>query len=400
VFNNGYGFKNGATRDTWLKGSSAFCTFQAGETYTGGSVNNYPPLADSQLPNRRQTSVNNSQTTVERVFSSTVPWDYATYPHVELLVYVDDVANFNYLQVMFSMDDTYTKYVGGAISTTNFNTGWNVVRLPSTGFSLGGGALITDLGAIKRFRLAIKSTLGTTVNLYWAHARFVKMAPIILLDHDDGLADQKDLHAIEDANGLHSTNFVLPNIIGTADHLTWAECHAAEAAGHTIASHTNNHVAGDWTAWGAGTGDSAVLATAIEGARDLLLANGFTKGIKVMSTPYGTNSVQVRTEVAKYHNVMRAQATQPSRYPVLPNTTLTMGGYGNFDYSTNIATVKGYVDSAIATGGISNLLVHGHSEANVSGKVSTAYYTELCEYIAAKIAAGDCLNPTWADAIL
>ena len=71
---------------------------------------------------------------------------------------------------------------------------------------------------------------------------FARAAPtVVSLTFDDGWANQATAASALAAHGMKGTFYVNTNAIGTADHLSWAQLEAFDAAGNEIGGHTLNH---------------------------------------------------------------------------------------------------------------------------------------------------------------
>lgn len=347
--------------------------FEADESWSAGSAITTEPYVGIGKQSRLLTSTNAVNANSDLALSTPWVWDYVNYPQMELVFYVDNVANLSSIALLPSTSSAFAKYFawGSTDRDTTIRTGWNVLRMRKEWFTAVGGAVDADWANINTLRIRAKALANVTVNVYFAAWRAVRPPAIVLLDHDDGGTTVEDAWAIEEEYGLRSTNYVLPARVGTTYYSTWDSLWAAYVNGHDVASHTWDHERLSTLA-------EADVRTSVRKAWRELVGRGFTRSARFFATPWGETSATIRSVVGEFHTTLRhgGSAGVWAPYPGY-NPLNGMHAFNNIsDDVPDLVTVLGWIDGLADTGGLLHLLVHGIGAG--ADRATAAYYRALC----------------------
>jgi len=178
------------------------------------------------------------------------------------------------------------------------------------------------------------------------------------------------------ALGMIGANFIITNNIGGEGLTTQAQLQEMYNAGWDIGNHTKEHI--DLTEL------SEEDATAqVHDARETLDANGWIRSSDLFVPPYDATNATAKAIVAKYARFSTGATDGLNDQPIAD-----MLDVKRKPFSTNtVATIKGFVDTAIANG--QYLHLYGHSIADPIGiSYPPAMFQEVIEYIANRRDAG------------
>jgi peptidoglycan/xylan/chitin deacetylase (PgdA/CDA1 family) len=230
--------------------------------------------------------------------------------------------------------------------------------------------------------------------------------PMVSVTFDDGWSNQHtNAGPILKANGINATFYLISNEVNTTTdgaYMTTDQAKALYADGHELASHTVNHCSLTNSTTDDGLagceGDTDVTYQLQHSKADLAQKTGAP--ITNFAYPFGEyNDASVATGVAAGYT---SQRTIEQGLNTKTNLNLNkLLGY-EVDANTSVATVKQWIDNAIAQKAWVVLFYHEIAEAPTypgtdQYVVSTANFTEVMQYI--KSRSADIDSKTVAQAI-
>jgi peptidoglycan/xylan/chitin deacetylase (PgdA/CDA1 family) len=297
------------------------------------------------------TSINTVQTLANRNISLD-----ATDKQFEASVYIDDVANLDYLRIQFtSAGGHFTDYFTYDIFYTGYlHSGWNTLVINRANCSIVAGApswtTITDA------RFIIGSKAATTVNVTLDN--FVIIPSVytgkVTFRFDDGLTSAYTVaKPILDIYGYAGVSSVITHNIGLTNYMNVTQLTALQNAGWDIVSHGDHHYQMDSI--------STANATAeMVNSRNILINNGFAKGARYYVPPYGQWVVHDTLAKTYYDGQF---ITRPSYDNVLVSDTYRNGSILEITDATSLATIKGYIDNVKTYRAWVTFLIHGVTPA-------------------------------------
>ena len=218
--------------------------------------------------------------------------------------------------------------------------------------------------------------------------------PMISVTFDDGWTNQyTNARSILNANGIKSTFYLISNEITRADHdstyMTANQAKTLLADGHELASHTVHHCSMTNSTSDDGlegcTGNTNVKLEMEQSKADLATATGAP--ITNFAYPFGEyNDASIAAGVAAGYT---SQRTVTQGLNTKANLNLNkLYGY-EVDANTQVATVKAWIDNAIAQNAW--IVLFYHEVANTPAypddaqyTVNIANFTEVMQYIKSK----------------
>ena len=155
------------------------------------------------------------------------------------LVYVPDVSNISSFTI-FAGSAGYAEFVIITLSSSNIVQGWNVVGGTRSTFP---AATFWDAG-IQDSKLRVSPQSGKNAEVYFYGFVYQAMGrPTLSITYDDGTVGQYDNAAPElDARSLSATFAVITGSVGNSSSMTTTMLQDLISRGHTVCSHTHNHV--------------------------------------------------------------------------------------------------------------------------------------------------------------
>jgi peptidoglycan/xylan/chitin deacetylase (PgdA/CDA1 family) len=317
------------------------------------------------------TSANNKQAikTINRKFTEDV-----------FTFFVKPDNNTDTIVIGFSSQTTFaTVYMNYSLSSTNLQKNkWNLVRVAKADFIATGGEVWTNTMIRMRFRnVSNSATLPSTALFSDLRIQRVYKAKILLQSDNVGsLSTIEKMYPILNTAGLKGTVFVESGLIGVAGKLTLANLQTLYSAGWDLGNHTVDHA--DLTAISIDEAEANVLSCG-----GFLSSNGFTRGAEHIAFPLGAtnDTVSAMLEINGFNTGRKAT----DRTQTVPVADMFKLDAYTIKAADSLATVKGYVDTAITKGSTSILMIEGLADSSPSAQEwLTSDYQALIDYILLK----------------
>lgn len=272
-----------------------------------------------------------------------------------------------------------TVYMNYAINTTTMQKNkWNLIRVPKSAFTAVGGESWANTMIRMRFRNVSNSAELPSTALF-DDLRYNKVIrPKIILQSDNvgSLSTINTMYPILDTAGLKATLFVQSNLIGGVNKLTLANLQTLYGAGWDLGNHTTDH--SDLTAITVSEAQGKV-----QDCTSYLLSNGFSRAAYHLSYPLGATNAAVNTMLETIGMKTGRKATD--RTQVVPVADyFTLDAY-TIKAADAVATVTGYVDTAIERGTTAILMTEGLADSDPAEQEwLTSNYQSLIDYIIVK----------------
>jgi peptidoglycan/xylan/chitin deacetylase (PgdA/CDA1 family) len=313
----------------------------------------------------------------------TVNWDLSNFGRSFCYVYIHDAladyAMAAQIQVFneSGMTNEYRMY----ITQNRFTAGWNIIAAHQDEWVPAGGTA-NWANPMVRLRIQITGAPGKVVNASFDSLYFgLQGIPAIILSFDDGQTTQyTNCFSYMNKYNIRGNLYMISNKLNMEGWLTTAEVLEMKAAGWTIGNHTQTHP--DLT-----TLTEVQQEAELKGAIRDFAAIGVTNGPnKYLAYPFGLYNADTFIAMSKIgivtgktvysHANMGANPGLPAEMYKLSSTTID---------TQSLATVKGYVDTAITRGNILPLTFHA---VGASGQMTVADFQSLMDYVRAKALAG------------
>jgi peptidoglycan/xylan/chitin deacetylase (PgdA/CDA1 family) len=313
----------------------------------------------------------------------TVNWDLSTNWGRMLFWYYmhDALASYGGSTIIsLSNDAAFTNYFRVWLSTVNMKaTGWSTMTAGKTDFGQVGAPSWSN--PIVRVRFQVVGAAGQTPSISFDSLYFgLQSLPAAMLIFDDGYASQyATCYAYMKAAGIPGTLALETDLVGVGGKVTLAQVKEMDAAGWTIANHTNASLAL------AGQAEAA-QETQISGGKTALNGWGLTKGVNYVVYPSGTSDANTLTAMTNLAMLIGRNTTHPSTplgevMLALPFGQMTqLPSYGVVD-TTPLATATGLVDKAIANGYVAPFHFH---DVGAAGEWTAATFRQFVDYLASK----------------
>ena len=254
---------------------------------------------------------------------------------------------------------------------------WNRIYFAKSACVVAGGTP-SWATAMQKFLMYVTPYSGKVVEISLDNLKlgFVRR-PTIMIQFDDGYDEQyASAYPVMQARAIPGTLFVNTSLPGGAGYVTVAQMQEMNAAGWTIANHTNNNT-------DLSTLTEAEQETALSGGETALTGWGLTKGIKYVAYPSGGYNADTLTAMAATGMVLGRRGALINRPHVIPPA------YGLYETdcgtlvhaATNLAAAQTLIDNAIIDGTSYTLVFH---QLDIGGEWTTADFTTLMDYIAAR----------------
>lgn len=247
--------------------------------------------------------------------------------------------------------------------------GWNEFRLSRGKFTQVAGTTAWDAVTFNDMIIKIDAVTSTVLSIFvdnLAYAGFSK--PQVAVMFDDGYSSVIDTaYPYMAARGIVGSCAVISSKVDTANFMTAANLATLHAAGWAMVGHTVDHTAtsGSPARW-LQDANQATCQAQIEGSRDYLISQGFTRDNEhlIFCSPYGEWSANYKAAadaagILMFCTLAAADPAQPqscpfadsipgSRYVPRVSTIRTW----------SVAQITAYIDAAIASGTSIILLFH------------------------------------------
>lgn len=320
------------------------------------------------------TSANNKQAiqTINRKFTE----DVFTF-FVKPDEYTDTIV------IGFSSQTTFaTVYMNYSLSTTNLQKNkWNLVRVVKSDFTASGGEVWTNTMIRMRFRNVSNSATLPSTALFSDLRIQRSYRPKVLLQSDNvgSLSTIEKMYPILNTAGLKGTVFVVSGLIDVAGKLTLENLQTLYSAGWDLGNHTVDHA--DLTAISIDEAEDNVLS-----CREFLLNNGFTRGANHIAFPLGATNDTVSAMLER--NGFNTGRKATDRTQTVPVADMFKLDAYTIKAADSLATIKGYVDTAITKGSTSILTIEGLADSSPSAQEwLTSDYQALIDYIKTKVSS-------------
>lgn len=320
------------------------------------------------------TSANNKQAikTINRKFTE----DVFTF-FVKPDEYTDTIV------IGFSSQTTFaTVYMNYSLSTTNLQKNkWNLVRVVKSDFTASGGEVWTNTMIRMRFRNVSNSATLPSTALFSDLRIQRSYRPKVLLQSDNvgSLSTIEKMYPILNTAGLKGTVFVESGLIDVAGKLTLENLQTLYSAGWDLGNHTVDHA--DLTAISIDEAEANVLSCG-----GFLSSNGFTRGAEHIAFPLGATNDTVSAMLER--NGFKTGRKTTDRMQTVPVADMFKLDAYTIKSADSLATIKGYVDTAITKGSTSILMIEGLADSSPSAQEwLTSDYQALIDYIKTKVSS-------------
>ena len=291
--------------------------------------------------------------------------------------YVHDRTKFTGMELLFGFGADWSKYFYYQIEQVEYINGWNRAVIPSTAFTLIGGALSSDLANINKMRFKINPTGGDAIVSIDRFALLDDQATRgkVILAFDDGEQTvYTEAKKRMDEYGMRGVAYVFATGIDQAGYMTLDQLNALYDSGWDIASHTYSHsymVGGGLT--------DAQIDEELRLQKKWLLDNGFVRGANHLASPGGQYNDSIVEMIKKYYFTHRTINTAYEFNPPFDPYRIRIQNVIN---TTTVPSVQGWIDRAVARKQLLVLTFHYIVDpANASTKILPATFQSIIDYI-------------------
>lgn len=280
-------------------------------------------------------------------------------------------------------------FIQAWISRSSLKLGWNFITVDHSQWELYGDNTLASAFVKLRFRVYAYDA-STVASITISDLRFgVKKRPCVCITFDDGRDSQYTVaKPVLDAAGLPATFYVNSyNIGGSGGYMTLAQLQEMYADGHAIASHSWKHTSFS-------TLSDADKELYINNVIAYLEANSMPRAKYHLSYPDGVWDAATLS-IASACGILtgRLASVAAGYYVSMPTySNLLLNGVA-VGRDTDPATVTAYIDVILRSGNSLFLYFHCILDTPVENTdYSTANFTTICNYIAARVGWGilDC----------
>ena len=268
---------------------------------------------------------------------------------------------------------------------------WNYVSWHRDSMSNTGSESWTN--TMTRVRVQILMPAGQSGDVYVDTGYYgVYGRPKVLFTFDDGYASAlTEGYAYMSTRGLRGAVGVNSALVGGASRLTVADCDTLYAAGWDMLSHSTSHV--DQTS----LTQSARLLD-IQTNQAYLTSKGWTRAARQYIYPNGAYDAAVIADLRTCGYDTAWSVNDKIQYAIkgLWPEQMGLGRYAT-DISLSLATLKGYVNNAIAVGGTVTFYSHDILVGAGAAATERSTFRGLVDYVAPYVAAGVLDNPTCSE---
>jgi len=285
---------------------------------------------------------------------------------------------------IFDGSNNYYVYRIWVDSSDTAHKGWNTIWLTYKNYISSSG--VVDWSDITKFRVQLVCDTGKSAIVTMDELRFFPRldTPLVMLRFDDGLDEHYDAAVYMESKGIVGSFAIAGYVIDTADHLTTAQLHRMQKAGHLIINHSWHAL--DWDAV-----SNAEYVADILRMQEWMCRNGFSAGSRIYVSTQGKwpeGAREVMTPIADFvwltQSVGVADQVEPLHDPWMM--------FQSHSYINTSA-----VDDAITEGAVNISMLHGLGSGEA---FSWAAFETLIDYVATERDAGNIKVVTPVDIIL
>jgi len=348
------------------RAASGYATLEEAYTeFTGGTVSDINGETAIKL-----NSVNGANATTNHTYVDALP--LAQY--IMLPIYISSLSNLLEFRIFFRdvfNGANYFRYNGGVPS--GIKTGFNIFIVNKAEFIASGAA---DWANCKYLEFHCQAKAGLNCEARFGKIETYNMAPLCTISFDDG-----EITHFTNAWSYMKTktpsivgcDAIITDTIGDATHFSEANVRELIAAGWDIQNHTKNHI------------DLSTLTEAeadyqTSKAMEYLIGIGAGKGAFQISIPFSGAGAIVEKVSRKYATIKKVWNI-PGYYnkqPVLDTYHLETF---SVEYNVTLATVKGWIDEAIANQYYLVLLFHMINDTGLQYTWPIADFQAVIDYL-------------------
>lgn len=292
-------------------------------------------------------------------------------------VYIVDPAKLGSTGIVFYISSTadFSVYFTCSYPAASLHKGWNKLQFKKTKWSATGGESWANTMIRLRIRLYAD---GTNANTAYFDSFYIKeyYRPKLMIHFDDCFESAYDEgYAYMNAKGMKGTLFCINTSIGALNYMTLSELQTVYSNGWDIGVHGLT----DLTTLENQAAMSADIAT----NKAYLVSNNLTRAIEHYAYPSGSYNDTAESAVSS-NGIRTARTVQIRVQSVIPDEALRLNAV-SITNATSLATANGYVDEAIASGGMYTLIFHQLvASSSGSNEWNIADFQALIDYIYSK----------------
>ena len=294
------------------------------------------------------TSVNNVSATITKTISKS----FALVDRFSIWVYIDDISLYSQVStslLILSSTADFSKIFTVSISVGNaMSNGWNKLMFLKSDFAAVGGEDWAN--TMIRLRFRVLSAANSTVNVTLDDLRYGEYArPKCIISFDDG-ADgvYNEGYPYMRTKGFRGVVYEPEGAVRTvaAGYMTLAQLTEMYNYGWDICNHSLTHPSNMTVL------TQAEAETEISGQESWLVANNFIRNNmqKHFAIPSSTYNSTTLAALAAQRVATSRSGIDAIQQPFVQDNLLLKRG--TITSTTTLATVKGYIDNAIAKGGV------------------------------------------------
>lgn len=291
-------------------------------------------------------------------------------------VYIDDVTKLSSITIYLSSVSNFASLFSYALAASNLLDGWNFVQVRRDLWTNTGSESWTN--TMIRLRFRTDSVLGETVSTTFDSLYYRLYArPKVVITFDDGWdSAHTEGYTYMATKGLKGTHYVISGVVDQPGRITTANLTTAYNNGWSISNHTSTHQ-------NLSTLSQEEILTELQDCNEWLVSNGFARTAGHVAYPNGGYNATVlsamdtlgfktgSTIISRQNNIVKGLEDKRllKRYSLIN--------------SNSLATVKGYVDTAVSNG--STVFINFHklvASPTVSTEWAISDFQALVDYVA------------------
>lgn len=305
-------------------------------------------------------------------------------------IYIDDVAKLSAITIYLSSVSNFASFFSYALSASNLLDGWNFIQVRREQWSNTGSESWSNTMIRLRFRTdsVASETVNTTLDSLYYN---LYSRPKVVITFDDGWdSAHTEGYTYMATKGLKGTHYVISSVIDTAGRVTTENLTTAYNNGWSISNHTKTHQ-------NLSTLTEEEVVTELRDCYEWLVSNGFATTAKHVAYPNGGYNTTVLdsmdslgfetggTIISRQNNIVKGLEDRRliKRYSLIN--------------SNSLATVKGYVNTAVSNG--STVFINFHklvASPSASTEWAISDFQSLIDYIA-QLSSGGLLDVMTVD---
>jgi hypothetical protein len=276
--------------------------------------------------------------------------------------YAEDAANTDtiYIELVESDTDKFARRLLRD-SSAPIVTGWNTFEVYPADWTLNGGATWSDTFVTIRFWNNRKSGATSVVSFDRVEYDYVSSPAVLLTIDDCHASDYTKAFTYMHGRNVYGTSYIISGNIGGVGSLSEAQLLEMDAAGWSIANHTDS-----------GSGSYANCKTYLDGI-------GLSDASAHCATPGGGVD-----QAAGAEGMITARTTESTKYPAVGKAPRHYHiGSRVIQNTTTLTTAKSWVDEARELNRIVGLCFHRIVDSGASNLFDwlTADFEALVDYI-------------------